>query len=108
MRAAPLLLALLLAGCAPGALPGLRPTLMPASAADQARRGAVELAVKGDFAALLGDIEAGGGPALTRAFDAAGVPGTDRPARLLQMQGDLGLYQTNPGALTTALLLWGG
>ncbi|MBB3710908.1 hypothetical protein FHS00_000461 [Limimaricola variabilis] len=101
-------LLVLLAACAPGALPGLRPTLLPATAQDNARRGAVELAVKGNFGAVLNDIEAGGGPALERAFDAAAVPLSDRPARRLQLGGDLGLYETNPGALVTSLLLWGG
>lgn len=106
----PILLILLTAlpACAPGALPGLRSTVMPASAQDNARRGAVEIAVKGDFSALLSDIEAGGGSALERAFDAAGVPGTDRPARRLQLSGDITLYESNPGALVTSLLLWGG
>ncbi len=109
MRPAPLLILCLLAvaGCAPGALPGLQSTLLPSTAQDQARRGAVELAVKGDFAAVLRDIDAGGGPALTAAFDAAGVPGYDRPARIIQLQGDMSMHASSPGALVTSLLLWG-
>ncbi|MFT6532409.1 MAG: hypothetical protein ACJASC_001960 [Limimaricola cinnabarinus] len=109
MRALPLLLLLAaLPACAPGALPGLRSTLLPATAQDNARRGAVEIAVKGNFASVLDDISRGGGSALERAFDAAGVPLADRPARRLQLTGDLGLFESNPGALVTSLLLWGG
>ena len=44
----------------------------------------------------------------TAAFDAAGVPVEDRATRIIQLQTDAGLYQTNPGALTQALLIWGG
>ncbi len=106
MRHAPLLL-LLLAACSPAALPGLRSTILPSTAQDNARRGAVELAVKGNFQAILTDIRAGGGPALTAAFDAAGVPASDRPARLIQLQGDIPVYNSNPGALVTSMLLWG-
>lgn len=108
MRPLFLILLVALPACAPGALPGLRSTIMPVSAQDNARRGAVEIAVKGDFPALLSDIEAGGGPSLERAFDAAGVPVGDRAARRLQLSGDLALYESNPGALVTSLLLWGG
>ena len=75
--------------------------------ADAQRRGAVELAVKGAFPGILDEIEAGAGPNLLRALDAAGVPEGDRPARLIQLRGDLGLYEANPGALVAALLLYG-
>ena len=82
--------------------------LTPADlSADSARRGATELAVKDRFAAILAEIDAGGGPALTAAFDAARVPVAERPARTLQLQGDLGLYAANPGALVSALLTFG-
>lgn len=70
-------------------------------------RGAVEVIVKSEFPSILAEIEAGGGPVLTRALDAAGVPPQDRPARLLQLRADLPLYQANPGALVTALMLYG-
>mgnify|MGYP004540382017 CR=1 FL=1 len=98
--ALPLLLVLTLAACAsgPGAL------LDPALAQ---RRGAVEVAVKSAHPGILEEIDAGGGPALSRALDAAGVPPEDRPARLLQLKGDLGLYRANPGALVAALVLYG-
>ncbi|MFZ3584600.1 hypothetical protein ACOI1H_20920 [Loktanella sp. DJP18] len=72
------------------------------------QRGAVEVAVKSEFPAIMAQIDAGGGPALTAAFDAAGVPSEDRPARIIQLQRDAGLYDANPGALTQALLVWGG
>ena len=71
------------------------------------RRGAVEVAVKGAYPGIIEEIEAGGGPSLLRALDEAGVPPQDRPARLVQLRGDLGLYDANPGALVTALLLYG-
>lgn len=93
------LLALLLASCAPVAF------LDPGQGQ---RRGAVELAVKSAFPAILDEIDAGGGPALTRALDAAGVPEGDRSTRLAQLDGDLGLYAANPGALVAALLVYGG
>ncbi len=75
---------------------------------DAARRGAVEVAVKSAFPGILDEIEAGAGPNLARAFDAAGVPAVDRPARVIQLRGDLGLYEANPGALVAALMLYGG
>ena len=97
-----LLLLLLLAGCTGGLNVG---SLV--SPADAQRRGAVEVAVKGAYPGILDEIEAGGGPALAGALDAAGVPLQDRPTRLIQLRGDLGLYEANPGALVSALLLYG-
>lgn len=111
----PSVLAALLAGCTQPvdpANPRLWPFNILATAsndpADQQRRGAVELAVKAGFPAILADIEAGGGPRLTSAFDAARVPPEDRAARTLQLQGDLPLYADTPGALVTTLLIYGG
>jgi hypothetical protein len=69
--------------------------------------GAVEVLVKSNHPALIAEIGAGGGPLLTRVFDAAGVPVQDRPARTLQLRGNLGLYDANPGALVTALSVYG-
>ncbi len=96
-------------------LPGLNPfgpdgalSSPAANAAWQQRRGAVELIVKSEQAAVLNDIANGGGPALTAAMDAARIPPSDRPARLIQLEGDRGLYEVNPGALVTALMLYGG
>lgn len=108
MRLHLLLLLAALPGCTEAAFPGLRSTVLPMTAQDNTRRGAVEIAVKAEFPALIADISRGGGPALERAFDAAAVPPADRPARRLQLSGDLGLYESNPGALVTSLLLWGG
>lgn len=71
------------------------------------QRGAVEVAVKSSWPVILDEIEAGGGPNLSRAMEAAGVPPGDRPARVIQLRGDLGLYQANPGALVAALMLYG-
>jgi hypothetical protein len=98
-RALPLLL--LLAAC--GGL-NLDAALDPREAQ---RRGAVEVAVKSSFPGILTEIEAGGGPALAAAYDAAAVPPGDREARTIQLQGDLGLYDANPSALATALVLYG-
>ena len=98
--------ALALAACA-----GQNPLTGVTSAltAPDRQRGAVELAVKSSFPAIMSEIAAGsGGPALTAAFDAAGVPAEDRPARIIQLGRDAGLYNANPGALTQALLVWGG
>ncbi len=74
-------------------------------AADQSRRGAVELAVKSSHAAIIADLRAGGGPALSAAFDVAGVPLSDRPGRILQLQSELDIYAASPGALSLALSL---
>ena len=78
------------------------------NAAYSQRRGTVELIVKSEFPGILTDISAGSGPALTRAMDAALIPAQDRPTRVLQLQGDLGLYSANPGAVVTALMVFGG
>lgn len=104
MRRLCLIALLALASCAPGTattpVDGLRGLFDPARAD---RRAAVELAVKEDWPAVLTQIQAGGGPALSRAYDAAGVPAADRPARTLQLSGDLPLYAQNPGALSFAI-----
>jgi len=115
MRAVPALpLVMLLAACTNGD-PGGMPVLFPGfeigrAATDPAyaqRRGAVELHVKSHHQALLTEIANGGGPLLTRGFDLAGVPPGDRAARLIQMEGDRGLYEANPGALISALMVYG-
>ena len=100
----PLLLAALfaLAGCSQGLNVGAL-----VNPAESQRRGAVEVVVKSSFPGILDEIEAGAGPNLEEALDAAGVPAEDRPARLIQLRGDLGLYQANPGALVAALTLYG-
>ncbi len=74
----------------------------------QQRRGAVEVMVKSSFPTVLTEIEAGGGPTLTRAMDAAQLPMQDRPTRIIQLQSNLGLYEVNPNALISALMLYGG
>ncbi|MFQ1700867.1 hypothetical protein ACJ5NV_09745 [Loktanella agnita] len=72
------------------------------------RRGQVELIVKANFDGIRNDIRAGGGPILTKAMNAARIPADERPARITQLQGDMGLYAGNPGALVTALMVYGG
>ncbi len=75
--------------------------------ADLQQRGAVEIVVKSRHPALLQDIAAGGGPDLAEAMDVAGVPAADREARIIQLRSDLALYEVNPGALVSALLVYG-
>ncbi len=76
------------------------------TAADNTRRGQVEVFVKANHTSLLADIDAGGGPALTQAMDIAGIAVRDRPARVIQLQSDRAIYQTAPGALVTALMVY--
>lgn len=101
-----LALALLLALPACADLP-LGFATLTGTAANATQRGAVEIEVKTNYPAILRDIGAGGGPALTAAFDVAFVPEQDRPTRLIQLDSDYGLYAANPDALTNALLVWG-
>lgn len=77
------------------------------TAADSKRRGQVEVIVKANFDAIRSEIRTGGGPVLTKAMDAAGIPDRDRPTRILQLQSDAGLYNQTPGALVTALMVYG-
>ena len=116
IRLAPALAALCLAACTDAAQTFDTAVVAPVSGAisgignaatDVDRRAAVELIVKAEHPALLQDIAAGGGPVLTRAFDAAGVPEEDRPTRRFQLNRDLGLYTDNPGALVLALSVYG-
>jgi len=71
------------------------------------RRSQVEVNVKSNFNAIIQDKLAGGGPALSEVINIAGVPMTDRPARIIQLQSDIALYNTAPGALVTALMVYG-
>ncbi|SEW11435.1 hypothetical protein SAMN04488515_1118 [Cognatiyoonia koreensis] len=105
----------LLAGCSTDANHIGNPLLLPISGFGTAvenqeytqRRGRVELAVKTNYPEILNEIRSGDGPSLRMAMDAAQVPVRDRPARITQLQGDLGLYSGNPGALVTALMVYG-
>lgn len=67
----------------------------------------LELFVKTNHGALVQEISSGGGPALSEAMALAGVPAGDRAARTLQLQTDAGLYASSPGALVTALTIYG-
>ncbi|MGJ8587176.1 MAG: hypothetical protein ACSHXW_03405 [Yoonia sp.] len=78
------------------------------NAAYTQRRGAVEIVVKSNFDAIITDIRAGGGAVLSEAMNTAGIPPRDRPTRIIQLQSNMGLYQSNPGALVTALMVYGG
>ena len=67
----------------------------------------LEVYVKTNHAALVDDVAAGGGPTLDRAMDLAGIPESDQPTRALQLRTDAGLYDASPGALVTALTIYG-
>ena len=100
--ALPAVLVLALAACDP--LSGLQNLVSPENAD---ARAAVELAVKSDFPALIDEIGAGGGPLLTRAYDVARVPESDRAARTLALNSNLGVYAGSPDALIAALIAAG-
>jgi len=115
MRLSLPLAAVLLSACAtqgsnglPVLFPGLEITRAVSDPGYAQRRGAVEPYVKTNLSALLTGIAAGGSPEVTHAFDLAGIPAADRPARLIQLEGDRGLYEANPGALVSALMVYGG
>lgn len=103
-----------LAACTSGANHLGNPLLLPVSgiatlaqnAVYNERRARVEVLVKSNHEALLEQIVTGG-PLLEAAFDTARVPTSDRPARQIQLAGDIGLYQSSPGALVTALMVYG-
>lgn len=78
------------------------------NAAYEKRRAAVEVVVKSNYEAIKDDIRAGGGPSLTKAMDTAQIPERDRPTRTMQLRADFGLHSTSPGALVTALTVYGG
>ena len=106
----------LLSGCSGEANHLGNPLMVPisglATAASNAvysqRRGAVEVFVKTNHPALINEIDLGGGPVLTDAMDIAEIPLEDRPARIIQLQSNLGLYEVNLGAFVTALMVYGG
>lgn len=108
-----LLAPLALAACASGWSPSavLMPGLEIGAASQEpdyaARRGATELAVKSSWPAIVAEIGAGGGPALTAAMDAARVPAADRPTRLYQLAQEQGTYAQSPETLVSALMVWG-
>lgn len=105
----------LLAGCTDEANHLGNPLLLPVTGATTAienaaynkRRGEVEIIVKSNYDAIRRDIRDGGGPVLDKAMDAAGVPVPERPARITQMRGDMNIYANSPGALVTALMVYG-
>lgn len=105
-----LILITLLAGCGSGGtflnLPANAVTSASENTIYTQRRGAVELVVKSRFANIINDIQSGGGPTLTSAFDAAGVPDQDRATRAFQLNTDIALYASNPGALVNAMMIY--
>lgn len=114
MKHSSLICIIIVAGCSGEANHLGNPLTWPVNALTSAtenaiyseRRGRVEVAVKSQFNQIIPDIQNGGGPALTAAFDAAGMPQADRPARIIQMQRDIGIYIGNPGAIVTAIMVY--
>ena len=115
MRLLPLIFLVALTACSNQANHLGNPLLLPITGIGTAienavyneRRGKVEIAVKSNWPDILKDIEAGGGPTLTKAMDAARIPEPDRATRILQMQGDLGIYNGNPEALVVGIMVYG-
>lgn len=115
MRLLPLLVLPILMSCSSEANHLGNPLLLPINgistavqnAAYRERRGQVEIAVKSTWPRILGDIEAGNGPTLSDAMNAARIPESDRPTRILQLQGDLPLYRGQPENLVVALMVYG-
>lgn len=97
----------LAAGCTPATNPFTAPLPALTSLSNPAR-GATEVFVKTNHSALIRDLRTGGGPVLTQAYDTARVPDDLRPVQTLRLQSDLQIYQTNPGALVTAILAASG
>lgn len=112
----PLIALILTTACSQDANHLGNPLMLPISgvgtvignAAYEKRRGQVELIVKSNYEVIKADIRADGGPVLTKAMDAARIPERDRPTRIIQLQSDMRLYQASPGALVTALMVYGG
>lgn len=110
-----LILLILVAGCSGEANHLGNPLLLPVNALTSAtenaiynqRRGQVEIAVKSTFNDIIPEIRAGGGPNIVTAMHTAGIPIEEHPARLTQLRGDIGIYDNNPGALVTALMVYG-
>jgi len=115
MKPSPIILCLGLAACSNEANHLGNPLILPISGIGNAlenagyaqRRGAVELLVKTNHGVLIEEIAAGRGPLLDEAMDTANIPQAERPARILQLQGDVGLYTGNLEALTIALMVYG-
>ncbi|WP_394177110.1 hypothetical protein [Yoonia maritima] len=103
-----------LAGCSTEANHLGNPLMLPISgistglgnAVYNQRRGQVEVYVKTNHPALLTDISNEGGPHITEAMDIARIPVSERPARLIQLKSDIGLYETSPEALVVALMVY--
>ncbi len=87
--------------------PGINVRSLADPTATSARQSAIELVVKTHFAAIIRDIDAGGGPELDHLLIVAQVPAKDRPTRILQLHRDADLYRESPGALVAALTLYG-
>ncbi|NDV01067.1 hypothetical protein [Pseudoroseicyclus tamaricis] len=111
LAALPLLLLPALAACA-GTAPRDNPVTWPfyaarAAAEDPgyaARRAEVERLVKSDPPAFWAEVDAGGGPTLSAAYAAAGVPPARQPYVLAALSADDQIYGSNYPLLIAAFM----
>ena len=111
-----------LAGCSAGPshvpplwqLPGAAVSSAVSNAAYDARRSAVKRLVTRDEAALVAEIDRGGGPALDRAMDAARIPPGDRAGVVAELGSAPDIYRRSDDrrrmdveAVTVALMVYG-
>ncbi|PRY74982.1 hypothetical protein CLV80_11418 [Yoonia maritima] len=104
----------LLSACSTNANHIGNPLMLPVSgiftgignAAYNQRRGQVEIFVKTNHPAIVNDIQNGGGQTVNEAMDIAQIRAGDRPARLIQLKSDIGIYQNSPDALIVALMVY--
>lgn len=89
-------------------LPGQAVSAAASNAAYGARRNRVKSHVTAHHATLMAEIDAGGGPHLSRAMHLARVPRDKRPSLIRRLQADRALYRADPEALTIALMVHGG
>lgn len=116
MRKIALILLTFTAACTTQANHVGNPLMLPVSALGNAinnaaysgTRGQVEVFVKTNHPALVADIQRGGGPTLTEAFNIANVPAAVRARHTLQLQSDLALYSNNIEALIVAIMVVSG
>ena len=112
MRLIGLTLLLALGGCDMGHLgsPVIWPEMLVGSgienASYKARRRQVSGQVAVQYEAILADILAGGGPALTRTADLARVPPAQRPALIRIMQSDMDKFTPDTPEARTRLVVW--
>jgi hypothetical protein len=71
------------------------------------RQGEVQVFVAQNHAALVADVEAGGGPTLDAAMAVSDVNAATREILLLRLQSELPLYRRSPLAMATVIAAHG-